>query len=109
MFILLRDTFGCGLVPFKGGLYAYDKDQLRDAIVMAASEIIEEDGYESFLEYDEDNGSLPLCESIVVFKVSDECGPEYIDSILLDQERKNRDEEYQQYLKLKDKFEKSIS
>ncbi len=106
MFVILRDTFGAGLRATQDGLCVYQNgEELNQGIIRAALDIIAEDGLESFSDYDMCNPITQLSDAIVILTFYKENSSEYVQSVLLDYEKKQNDEEYQQYLKLKEKFE----
>jgi hypothetical protein len=106
MFVILRDTFGAGLRATQDDLYVYQNiEELNQGIIRAALDIIAEDGIESFIDYDMCNPITPLSDAIVVLTFYKGDSSEYVQSVLLDYEKKQNDEEYQQYLRLKEKFE----
>ena len=108
-YIILRDTFGDGLETISNiGVDVIEKHQLNEYICAAAEIILAEDGYESINAYDEENE--PMGETLVICEILDEvkgnnvCN--YIGDVLQQQEEKENTEEYELYLKLKEKFEK---
>lgn len=112
-YIILRDTFGRGLEAISNiGLEVIDEHQL-DAYICDAAEItLAEDGYESLSEYEErwDEGANPMGKILVICEVLNEYkgvnSDTYIQNVLRQKEEKENTEEYELYLKLKEKFEK---
>lgn len=99
-YLVIKDTMGEGLEPFSEGLDIYDgEDQLKEAILMAADELLREEGY----------GEILLIDQIVIVELdTDEKILErqkLIRKTLEDCNKKQNDEEYQTYLRLKEKFE----
>ena len=112
-YIILRDTFGRGLETISNiGLEVIDEHQLDDYICDAAEITLQEDGYESLSEYEErwDDGANPMGEILVICEVLNEYkgvnSDTYIQDVLKQKEEKENTEEYELYLKLKEKFEK---
>ena len=108
-YIILRDTFGDGLETISNiGVDVIEKHQLNEYICAAAEIILAEDGYESIIAYDEENE--PMGETLVICEILDEVKGKnvcnYIGDVLQQQEEKENTEEYELYLKLKEKFEK---
>ena len=108
-YIILRDTFGDGLETISNiGVDVIEKHQLNEYICAAAEIILAEDGYESINAYDEENE--PMGETLVICEILDEVKGKnvsnYIGDVLQQQEEKENTEEYELYLKLKEKFEK---
>lgn len=108
-YIILRDTFGDGLETISNiRLDVIEKHQLNEYICAAAEIILAEDGYESINAYDEEN--QPMGETLVICEIVGELKGKSVDTYILDvlqqQEEKENTEEYDLYLKLKEKFEK---
>ena len=108
-YIILRDTFGDGLETIPNiGVDAIDEHQLNDYIWGAAQTILSEDGYSTVDEYEEEN--IRMFDTLVIFKIVDKFSGEfvgkYIQDVLNTQEEKQNKEDYETYLKLKEKFEK---
>ena len=108
-YIILRDTFGRGLETISNiGVDVIEKHQLDEYICAAAEIILAEDGYESINAYDEENE--PMGETLVICEILEELKGKnvsnYIGDVLQQQEEKENTEEYDLYLKLKEKFEK---
>ena len=112
-YIILRDTFGRGLETISNiGLEVIDEHQLNDFICDATKITLEEDGFESLSEYEErwDAGANPMGEILVICEIvetiKDKSVDTYIKDVLKGQAEKENKEEYELYLKLKEKFEK---
>jgi len=108
-YIILRDTFGRGLETISNiGVDVIEKHQLDEYICAAAEIILADDGYESMDTYDEENE--PMGETLVICEIVEELKGKnvsnYIQDVLQQQEEKENTEEYDLYLKLKEKFEK---
>jgi len=105
-YIILRDTFGNGLTTFSSvGLEVYDKDQLEEAVVAAAQELLDEDGVETMEEY---NGDFTISNTIVICEIVEKVGcmsvENYINEVVKQKEDNERKERYELYLKLKEEF-----
>ena len=112
-YIILRDTFGRGFETISNiGLEVIDEHQLDDYICDAVEITLQEDGYESLSEYEErwDDGANPMGEIIVICEIvetiKDKNVDNYIRDVIKKQEEKQNNDEYETYLKLKEKFEK---
>lgn len=110
-YIILRDTFGGGLETISNiGLEVIGAHQLEDYICDAAEILlVEDDQYATVSDYDED-GNTPMRETLVICEVLDKIGNQKVDSFIQDaltnKENQKNEEEYELYLKLKEKFEK---
>ena len=110
-YIILRDTFGRGLETISNiGLEVIDEHQLDDYIYDAAQIILREDNqYNSVSDY-HDDGNIRMEEILVICEIvetiKDKSVDTYIRDVLKGQEKKENKEEYELYLKLKEKFEK---
>ena len=112
-YIILRDTFGRGLETISNiGLEVIDEHQLDDFICDAAEITLAEDGYESLSEYEErwDESANPMGKILVICEVLNKfkgtSSDVYIRDVLKNKQDQKDAEEYQLYLKLKEKFEK---
>jgi len=109
-YIILRDTFGNGLETISNiGLEVIEKYQLNDYICDAADIVANEEGYESVSEYIKESRicmgeTLVICEIVEIIK--DKSADTYVLDVLKGQVEKENTEEYELYLKLKEKFEK---
>jgi len=108
-YIILRDTLGCGLKTISNiGLDVFEKDQLDEYICHAAEIIADEEGYEDLNTYIEES-TLPMEETLVICEIvetiKDKSVDTYIKDVLKGQVEKENKEEYELYLKLKEKFD----
>jgi hypothetical protein len=108
-YIILRDTLGCGLKNISNiGLDVFEKDQLDEYICHAAEIIADEEGYEDLNTYIEES-TLPMEETLVICEIvetiKDKSVDTYIKDVLKGQVEKENKEEYELYLKLKEKFD----
>jgi threonine dehydratase len=108
-YIILRDTFGDGLETISNiGVDVIEKNQLDQYICDAAEIILAEDGWDGVEAYDEEN--IPMGETLVICEIvetiKDKSVDTYIRDVLKKQKEKENKEEYELYLKLKEKFEK---
>ena len=108
-YIILRDTLGCGLKTISNiGLDVFEKDQLDEYICHAAEIIADEEGYEDLNTYVEES-TLPMEETLVICEIvetiKDKSVDTYIKDVLKGQVEKENKEEYELYLKLKEKFD----
>lgn len=109
-YIILRDTFGRGLETISNiGLEVIEKHQLDNFIFDAADIVANEEGYEDLNSYIEESTllmeeTLVICE--IVETIKDKSVDTYIRDVLKGQVEKENKEEYELYLKLKEKFEK---
>ena len=109
-YIILRDTFGDGLETISNiGVDVIEEHQLNEYICAAAEIIANEEGYETLNTYIEES-TLCMGETLVICEILDEVKGKnvsnYIGDVLQQQEEKENTEEYDLYLKLKEKFEK---
>ena len=112
-YIILRDTFGRGLETISNiGLEIIEEHELDDYICDTTEIILEEVGYESLSEYEKkwDDGANPIGDEIVICEIVGELKGKNVDTYIRDvltqkEEEKNK-EDYELYLKLKEKFEK---
>ena len=110
-YIILRDTFAGKLETISNiGLEVIDAHQLEDYICDAAEILlVEDDQYATMSDYEED-GNTPMRETLVICEVLDKIGNQKVDSFIQDaltnKENQKNEEEYELYLKLKEKFEK---
>jgi threonine dehydratase len=108
-YIILRDTFGRGLETISNiGVDVIEEHQLDEYICAAADIILAEDGWDGVDAYDEDN--VPMGETLVICEILGELKGKnvdtYIQDVLKNKEEQKDAEEYQLFLKLKEKFEK---
>jgi len=109
-YIILRDTFGDGLETISNiGLDVIENHHLNEYICDAAEIVANEEGYESVSDYNNDRnismgGTLVICE--IVGELRGKSVDTYILDVLKEQEEKENSEEYETYLRLKEKFEK---
>ncbi len=109
-YIILRDTFGDGLETISNiGVDVIEKHQLNEYICAAAEIVANEEGYESLSEYIKDS-RICMGETLVICEIVEELEGKRADTYVLDvlkeQEENQNKEEYELYLKLKEKFEK---
>ena len=108
-YIILRDTFGKGLETISNiGLEVIEKYQLNDYICDAAEIVANGEGYEDLNTYIQESTllmeeTLVICE--IVETIKDKSVDTYIRDVLKGQVEKENKEEYELYLKLKEKFE----
>lgn len=109
-YIILRDTFGNGLETISNiRLDMIKNHQLNEYICDAAEIVANEDGYESVSQYIKED-RICMGETLVICEIVEELKGKSVDTYILDvlkgQEEKQNSEDYQLYLKLKEKFEK---
>ena len=110
-YIILRDTFGDGLETISNiGVDVIEKHQLDEYICAAAQSIIDEDGWDGLEGYNGDEETIPMGETLVICEILGELKGKsvdtYINDLLEEREKQSNTEEYELYLKLKEKFEK---
>ncbi len=108
-YIILRDTFGDGLETIPNiGVDVIEEHQLNDYIWGAVQTILSEDGYSTVDDYEEEN--IPMCETLVICEIMGEFKGKnvdyYISEVITKRETEYTKDEYETYLKLKEKFEK---
>lgn len=108
-YIILRDTFGDGLETISNiGLDVIEDHQL-DEYICDAAEIVANEDYASVSDY-HDDGNISMGKVLVICEIVGELKGKSVDTYILDvfkgQEEKQNKEEYELYLKLKEKFEK---
>ena len=110
---MLRDTLGDGLetFPYFDLLVASDEEELAKYVNAAFEYLLEENGYEpitSVAEYEKDVG-WPIGQEIVVAQFVNSIGGKEPSAWMREKlsavKKKKDDEDYQLYLKLKEKFE----
>ena len=109
-YIILRDTFGDGLETISNiGVDVIEKHQLNEYICAAAEIVANEEGYGSLSEYIKES-TLCMGETLVICEIVETIKDKSVDTYVLDvlkgQSEKENKEEYELYLKLKEKFEK---
>lgn len=107
-YIILRDTFGNGLETISDiGVNVIEERHLDEYICNAAEILLNEDGWDGVEAYDEEN--IPMCETLVICEIAETIKGKSVDTYIRDvlkaQEEKENKEEYELYLKLKEKFE----
>lgn len=113
-YIILRDTMGDGLELIPNiDLFVIDKDELPQWTLDAAEIIMGEDGYESVIEYEtESGGTLGIENEIVICKIVDKIDNvdvnKWIRHHIIEGKIEKSNEEYKEYLRLKEKFENNI-
>jgi hypothetical protein len=110
-YIILKDTFGNGLTTFNSSkLELYGKDQLEEGILAAAQDLLDADEVDSVYEYEEEHAPLVIGDAIVICEIVDTIDgtytSNYIRHLIVESKIKQSNEEYELYLKLKEKFEK---
>jgi len=108
-YIILRDTFGDGLETISNiRLDVIENHQLNEYICAAAEIVANEEGYEDLNTYIEES-TLPMEETLVICEIvetiKDKSVDTYIKDVLKGQVEKENKEEYELYLKLKEKFD----
>jgi hypothetical protein len=108
-YLILRDSFGNGLeLCPSAGLTIFTREQLPEALCSVAHEILSINDCDTLPEY-HDCSPMPIGEEIVVCEILGEMGDkeisDFIHDILVEDETKRTQEEYQLYLKLKRKFD----
>ena len=106
-YIILYDTFGSGLKPFTSlGLEVYNKDQLREAVVAAAQELLEAESCETMEEYDNMYAFITISNTIVICEIVEKVGDisveNYIKEVVKQKEGTERKGRYKVHLKIKD-------
>jgi len=109
-YIILRDTLGCGLKTISNiGLDVFEKDQLDEYICHAAEIIADEDGYGDLSNYLEHapciGDSLAICEILTKTEFGTPVS-DYVFDVVEERKNEKEKEEYELYLKLKEKFDK---
>ena len=111
-YIILRDTFGNGLETISNnGVNVIEERHLDEYICDAAETTLQDYGYESLSEYEErwDDGANPMGKILVICEIAKTIKGKSVDNYIRDvlkaQEEKENKEEYELYLKLKEKFE----
>jgi hypothetical protein len=108
-YIILRDTFGSGLKPFTSlGFKVYNKDQLGEAVAVAAQKLLDEEACENMEEYDNMYAFITISNTIVICEIAEKVGDinveNYIKEVVKQKEGTERKERYELYLKLKEEF-----
>ena len=109
-YIILRDTFGRGLETIPNiGVDVIEEHQLDEYICEAAqTTLIEDDEYDSISDY-HDDGNPSMGEVLVICEIAETIKGKSVDTYILDvlkeKEQEENKEEYEIYLKLKEKFE----
>lgn len=109
-YIILKDTPEIGFETIPGiGLKAVEEHQIDDFICQAATAIIEKEGWDGLEGYNGGN-DIPMHDTLAIFKLSGKFREtfvdDYIERVLEEHEARERQEELELYLKLKEKFEK---
>jgi hemerythrin-like domain-containing protein len=109
-YIILYDTFGNGLKPFTSlGLEVYNKDQLEEAVAVAAQDLLDAEACETMEEYDDlQQDVISISNTIVICEITERIGcmsvENYIKEVVKQKEDTGRKERYELYLKLKEEF-----
>jgi hypothetical protein len=110
-YIVVLDTMGDGLQVFpKIELDVYDgEEQLKEAVLYAADYILSDEEHELEEYKDYERCGLKIAEQIVILELDDDFTTEkrnkFIYETIESQISETRDNDYEQYLKLKEKFE----
>lgn len=110
-YIILKTGFCKGVSLFKfTGLKIYHKDELPKVLLTVGQELLDEGAYNSVYEYERDCYPETIEDKILVCEISPTIDGEYIGSYIryhiIEGKLKQHNEEYDLYLKLKEKFEK---
>jgi len=110
-YIVVLDTMGDGLQVIPGielDIYG-GEEQLRDAVLYAADYILGDHGHELHEYKIHERGGPKIADQIVILELDDDATIEkrnkFIYETLDSQISKTKDDDYEQYLKLKEKFE----
>ena len=108
-YIILYDTFGSGFKPFTSlGWEVYNEDQLEEAVVAAAQELLEAESCETMEEYDNMYAFITISNTIVICEIVEKVGrmsvENYIKEVVKQKEDTVRKERFKLYLKLKEEF-----
>jgi hypothetical protein len=108
-YIILRDTLGRGLKTISNiDLDVFEKDQLDEYICHAVEIIADEDGYGDLSNYLKHADCVG--DSIVICKILTEIeygtSSDYVFDVVEKRKNEKEKEEYELYLKLKEKFDK---
>ena len=110
-YIVVLDTMGDGLqvIP-EFELDIYDgEEQLKEAVLCAADYILSDEGHELDEYKNYERCGLKIAEQIVILELDDDATIEkrnkFIYETIESQISETRDDDYEQYLKLKEKFE----
>lgn len=105
-YIILRDTLGRGLETISNiGLDVIEKDQLDEYICHAAEIIADEDGYGDLSNYLEHADCIiVICEILTKNEFGTPVS-DYVFDVVEERKNEKEKEEYELYLKLKEKFD----
>jgi len=106
-YIILYDTFGSGFKPFTSlGWEVYNEDQLEEAVVAAAQELLEAESCETMEEYDNMYAFITISNTIVICEIVEKVGDisveNYIKEVMKQKEGTERKGRYKVHLKIKD-------
>jgi hypothetical protein len=109
-YVVVMDTLGCGLELLPEGLDIYDgEDELKEAVLLAADHILCEDGFELHEYKDYELSGLTLSQQIVILELVDTSSVtksnQYVYDAINSEIEKTNNDDYEQYLKLKERFE----
>ena len=104
-YVILLDTMGDGLRTLEPDIDVYSEDELEDAIKGVLMELVEEYYGSDISEKDFES----ITDQIVICEIVNK--DEMINNMLKEQIKSNNsdEDEYQTYLKLKEKYEKWVS
>lgn len=110
-YIILKTGFCKGISLFKSTeLKTYHKEELPEVLLTVGQELLDEGEYNSVYDYERDNYPEPIEDRILVCEIPTTIDGTYIGTYIryhiVESKIKQSDEEYELYLKLKEKFEK---
>jgi hypothetical protein len=109
-YIILKSGFCKGISLFKStGLKIYHKDELPKVLSTVGQELLDEGAYNSVYDYERDCYPELIGDKILVCEISTTIDGQYIGDYIryniVESRIKQSNEEYELYLKLKEKFE----
>jgi hypothetical protein len=110
-YIILKTGFCKGISLFKSTeLKTYHKDDLPKVLSTVGQELLDEGGYSNVYDYERDCYPEPIQDRILVCGILNTIDGTYVGNyirhIIVESKIKQSSEEYELYLKLKEKFEK---